>query len=109
MRLTSSALGLCFKRRRSHGDKHLERKRTMTQRATTSLSLHYQVKAGQREGLLLEIKGMLDRCAKEPEFITGILHETPERPNQFVKNTRDEFRLLCTTVKHAFYLEKEPL
>jgi hypothetical protein len=56
----------------------------MTQRATTSLSLHYQVKPSQKEGLLVEIKGMLDRCAKEPEFIMGILHETPERPNEFV-------------------------
>src|SRR5580698_11543497 len=68
----------------------------MTQRATTSLSLHYQVKPGQKEGLLVEIKGMLDRCAKEPEFIMGILHETPERPNQFAlyelwKGTRAEF------------------
>jgi len=69
---------------------------TMTQRATTSLSLHYQVKPSQKEALLVEIKGMLDRCAKEPEFILGILHETPERPNQFVlyelwKGTRAEF------------------
>ena len=68
----------------------------MTQRATSSLSLHYQVKPSQKEGLLVEIKGMLDRCAKEPEFIMGILHETPERPNQFVlyelwKGTRAEF------------------
>jgi hypothetical protein len=68
----------------------------MTQRATTALSLHYQVKPGQKEGLLVEIKGMLDRCAKEPEFIMGILHETPARPNEFVlhelwKGTRTEF------------------
>lgn len=68
----------------------------MTQRATTSLSLHYQVKPSQKEGLLVEIKAMLDRCAKESEFIMGILHETPERPNQFVlhelwKGTRAEF------------------
>src|ERR1700720_1733435 len=68
----------------------------MTQRATTSLSLHYQVKPSQKEGLLVEIKGMLDRCAKEPEFIMGILHETPERPNELVlhelwKGTRAEF------------------
>jgi hypothetical protein len=46
----------------------------MTQRATTSLSLHYRVKPSQKEGLLVEIKAMLDRCAKEPEFIMGILH-----------------------------------
>jgi len=68
----------------------------MTQGATTSLSLHYQVKPNQKEGLLVEIKGMLDRCAKEPEFIMGILHETPERPKEFVlhelwKGTRAEF------------------
>jgi quinol monooxygenase YgiN len=68
----------------------------MTQRATTSLSLHYQVKPGQREQVLVEIKGMLDRCAKEPEFIMAIIHETPERPNEFVfyelwKGTRAEF------------------
>jgi quinol monooxygenase YgiN len=56
----------------------------MTQRATTALSLHYQVKPSLKEGFLVEIKSMLDRCAKEPEFIMGILHETPERPNEFV-------------------------
>jgi quinol monooxygenase YgiN len=69
---------------------------TMTQKATTSLNLHYQVKPSQKEGLLVEIKSMLGRCAKEPEFIMGILHETPERPNQLVlyelwKGTRAEF------------------
>jgi quinol monooxygenase YgiN len=68
----------------------------MTQRATTSLSLHYQVKPGQREQVLVEIKAMLDRCAKEPEFIMAIIHEVPERPNEFVfyelwKGTRAEF------------------
>src|SRR5258708_38711158 len=57
---------------------------TMTQRATTTLSLHYHVKPGQRDAMLVEIKGILDRCAREPEFITGIVHETPERPNEFV-------------------------
>ncbi len=68
----------------------------MTQRATTSLSLHYQVKPGQREQVLVEIKGMLDRCAKEHEFIMAIIHETPERPDEFMfyelwKGTRGEF------------------
>jgi quinol monooxygenase YgiN len=56
----------------------------MAQKATTSLSLHYQVKPGQREAVLAEIKGILDLCAKEPEFITAIIHETPDRPNEFV-------------------------
>ena len=50
----------------------------MTQRATTSLSLHYHVKPGQKEALLVEIRGILDRCAKEPEFIMAIIHEPPE-------------------------------
>src|SRR6267378_7639594 len=70
----------------------------MTQRATTSLSIHYHVKPGQKEALLVEIKGILDRCAKEPEFIAAIVHETPERPNEFVfyelwKGTRADSRL----------------
>jgi len=68
----------------------------MTLRATTSLSLHYDVKPGQKEEALVEMKGMLDRCAKEPEFIMAIIHETPERPNEIVfyelwKGTRAEF------------------
>jgi quinol monooxygenase YgiN len=68
----------------------------MTQRATTALSLHYHVKPGKREAILVEIKGVLDRCAQEPEFITGIVHESPERPNEFVfyelwKGTRADF------------------
>jgi len=50
----------------------------MTQKATTSLSLHYRVKPSQKEGLLVEIKAMLDRCAKEPEFIMGIPHGPAE-------------------------------
>jgi quinol monooxygenase YgiN len=68
----------------------------MTQRAMTSLSIHYHVKPGQKEALLVEIRGILDRCAKEPEFIAAIVHETPERPNEFVfyelwKGARAEF------------------
>jgi quinol monooxygenase YgiN len=68
----------------------------MAPRPTTSLSLHYQVKPGQKEALLVEIRGILDRCATEPEFIAAIVHETPERPNEFVfyelwKGTRAEF------------------
>jgi len=68
----------------------------MAHRATTSLSLHYHIKPGQREAVLVEITGVLDRCAKEPEFIMAIVHETSERPNEFVfyelwKGTRAEF------------------
>src|SRR6266852_8856887 len=45
----------------------------------------------------LRYKASLTRsCAQEPEFITGIVHETPERPNEFVfyelwKGTRADF------------------
>jgi len=68
----------------------------MTARATTSLSLRYHVKPGQNKEAFAEMKGMLDRCAKEPEFIMAIIHETPGRPNEFVfyelwKGTRAEF------------------
>ena len=68
----------------------------MTPSATTALSLHYHVKPGKREAVLVEIKAVLSRCAQEPEFITGIVHETPERPNEFVfyelwKGTRADF------------------
>src|SRR5216684_1692408 len=68
----------------------------MTPRATTSLGIHYHVKPGLRESILTEMKSMLDRCAKEPEFIMAIIHETPERPNDFVfyelwKGTRADF------------------
>jgi len=52
--------------------------------------------ARTERAVLVEIKGILDRCAQEPEFITGIVHETPERPNEFVfyelwKGTRADF------------------
>ena len=68
----------------------------MTQTATIALILHYQVRPGQKEEVRAEIEGILDRCAKEPEFIMAIVHETPERPNEFVlyerwKGTRAEF------------------
>jgi quinol monooxygenase YgiN len=68
----------------------------MTPSATTALSLHYHVKPGKREAVLVEIKAVLSRCVQEPEFITGIVHETPERPNEFVfyelwKGTRADF------------------
>jgi quinol monooxygenase YgiN len=68
----------------------------MTPTATTSLSIHYKVKPGQKEALLVEVRGILDLCAREPEFIAAIVHETPERPNEFVlyelwRGTRAEF------------------
>src|SRR5216684_2215826 len=87
----------CCKRSESRAPRaFVQEENTMTQRATTALSLHYHVKPGKREAVLVEIKGVLTRCAQEPEFITGIVHETPERPNEFVfyelwRGTRADF------------------
>jgi quinol monooxygenase YgiN len=68
----------------------------MTQRVTTSLSLHYHVKPGLKDKALVEMKEILDRCANETEFIMAIIHEAPERPNELIfyelwKGTRAEF------------------
>jgi quinol monooxygenase YgiN len=51
--------------------------------ATTSLGLHYYIKDGHRNTVLSKLKGVIDLCAKEPEFINAIISESPERPNQF--------------------------
>jgi quinol monooxygenase YgiN len=65
-------------------------------RVTTSLSLHYHVRPGLKDKALVEMKEILDRCANETEFIMAIIHEAPERPNEFIfyelwKGTRAEF------------------
>src|SRR5258708_7942361 len=72
--LPSCGRGSCWQPHKSR-----LRRGTMTARATTSLSLRYHVKPGQNKEAFAEMKGMLDRCAKEPEFIMAIIHETPER------------------------------
>jgi quinol monooxygenase YgiN len=64
--------------------------------ATTSLGLHYYVKGGHRDTVLSKLKGVIDLCAKEPEFINAIISESPERPNQFAlqelwRGTRADF------------------
>jgi quinol monooxygenase YgiN len=51
--------------------------------ATTSLGGHYQIKDGHRDIVLSKLKGVIDLCAKEPEFINAVTSESPERPNQF--------------------------
>ena len=88
----------------------------MTQKATTALSLHYHVKPGKREAVLVEIKGILDRCAQEPEFITGIVHETPERPNEFVfyelwRGTRADFDAIpgAETISEGLHGERQAI
>ena len=51
--------------------------------ATTSLGIHYYIKDGHRDTVLSKLKGVIDLCAKEPEFISAIISESPERLNQF--------------------------
>ena len=64
--------------------------------ATTSLGLYYYTKDGRRDTVLSMLKGVINLCAKEPEFINAIISESPERPNQFAlqelwRGTRADF------------------
>jgi quinol monooxygenase YgiN len=64
--------------------------------ATTSLGIHYYIKDGHRGTVLSKLKGVINLCAKEPEFINAIISESPERPNQFAleelwRGTRADF------------------
>ncbi|WP_448101727.1 putative quinol monooxygenase [Luteibacter jiangsuensis] len=45
-----------------------------------SLYLHYVVKEGKVDELVSHIRTILDACAGEEDFITAVLHRTPERP-----------------------------
>jgi len=61
-----------------------------------TLSLKFKVKPGLKLALLAELKTILDLCAREPEFITAILHENPEQPDEIFlfelwRGTPDEF------------------
>jgi quinol monooxygenase YgiN len=63
---------------------------------TTSLGLHYYIKDGHRDTVLSKLKGVIDHCAKESEFINAIISESPEQPNQFAlqefwRGTRADF------------------
>src|SRR5580704_12865523 len=51
--------------------------------ARTSLGIHYFIKDGHRDTVLSKLKGVIELCTKEPEFISVIVSDTPERPNQF--------------------------
>lgn len=64
--------------------------------STTSLAIHYYIKDGYRDTVLSKLKGVIDLCAKELEFINAIISESPERPNQFAlqelwRGTRADF------------------
>ena len=61
-----------------------------------TLALKFKVKPGLKLALLEELKTILAHCAREPEFVTAILHENPEQPLEiFVfelwRGTREEF------------------
>jgi 5-methylcytosine-specific restriction endonuclease McrA len=51
--------------------------------ATTSLGIHYFIKDGHRDSVLSKLKGVIELCTKEPEFINAIISETSERPTSF--------------------------
>jgi quinol monooxygenase YgiN len=53
----------------------------MATKPTLTLSLHYKIKPGCKADLLKEIKTILDLCAKEPEFVAGVLHESKDDPD----------------------------
>ena len=62
----------------------------------TTLNLHYKLKPGAREAMLAEVQTVLDLCALEPEFVTAILQETSERPDELLlfeiwRGTREDF------------------
>lgn len=62
----------------------------------TTLNLRYKLKPGAREAMLKELKTILDLCAQEPEFITAILQDVPEQPDQLLlfeiwHGTREDF------------------
>lgn len=64
--------------------------------ATTALGLRYYIKDGHRDTVLSMLKAVIDRCAKEPEFIHAIISASPEQPNQFAfqelwRGTRADF------------------
>jgi len=64
--------------------------------ATTSLGTHYFIKDGHHDTVPSKLKGVIDLCMKEPEFINAVISESPERPSQLVlqelwRGTRADF------------------
>ena len=52
------------------------------ERVYSALSLKFKVKPGLKLALLSELKTILDLCAREPEFVTAILNENPNQPDE---------------------------
>jgi len=50
----------------------------------TTINLKYTLKPSTHDAILPESKTVLDLCVQEPEFITAILQETTERPNEAI-------------------------
>lgn len=68
----------------------------MSNTAYTTLNLKYTLKPDAREAMLMDLHTVLDLCAKEPEFVTAYLQETPERPNELLvfeiwRGTHEDF------------------
>ena len=88
----------------------------MLSRPTCALYLHYVVKEGKEAELLEHIERILDACAKEDDFITAVLHRTPERPREFTlyelwRGTKEEFAMTHGTrpYRKAYLAATKPL
>lgn len=62
----------------------------------TTLNLRYQLKPGARDAMVRELETVLGLCAQEPEFITAIIQEAPDRPEELLlfelwRGTREDF------------------
>ncbi len=84
--------------------------------ATCALSLHYIIKEGREAELLGHIRAILDECAKEADFITAVLHRTPDRPRELMlyelwRGTRETFSATQGTrsYRQAYLAASRPL
>ena len=77
----------------------------------SALYLHYVVKDGKVDEMLGHLRTILNECAKEDDFITAVLHQSPERPLELTlyelwRGTKEEFaRTQGTRPYRKAYLE----
>jgi quinol monooxygenase YgiN len=69
----------------------------MDRGSKTTLNLRFKLKPGARDAMLADLRTILDHCAREEEFITTIVQETPERPDELIlfelwRGTQEDFR-----------------
>jgi len=88
----------------------------MPSQSTCALYLHYLVKEGKEAELLGHIEQILAECAKEADFITAVLHQTPERPREFTlyelwRGTKEEFAVTqgARAYRKAYLAATKPL